>query len=62
MMDEIDVDDLRREAAAIRWHQQQLMEHPDCRDPDHPGCEKCMVDDDDHDEDDDYQSQTYGGK
>ena len=56
-MDEFDVDDLRREAAAIRWHQKQLMAHPDCRDPDHPGCEKCMVD-----EDDDYQSQTYGGK
>ena len=56
-MDEFDVDDLCREAAAIRWHQKQLMAHPDCRDPDHPGCEKCMVD-----EDDDYQSQTYGGK
>ena len=56
-MDEFDIDDLRREAAAIRWHQKQLMAHPDCRDPDHPGCAKCMVD-----EDDDYQSQTYGGK
>lgn len=22
----------------------QLMQHPDCRDPDHPGCEYCFDD------------------
>ena len=56
-MDEIEADELRHEAIAMRRHQQKLAAHPDCRDPDHPGCAKCMGADDD-----DYQSQTYGGK
>ena len=25
-----------------RWHRSALLSHPDCRDPDHPGCESCM--------------------
>jgi len=28
----------RRKANRYRKH---LMRHPDCRDPDHPGCERC---------------------
>ena len=56
-MDELEAEELRREAIAMRWYRQKLASHPDCRDPDHPGCAKCMGADDD-----DYQSQTYGGK
>lgn len=41
-MDELEADELRREAIAMRWYRQKLASHPDCRDPDHPGCEKCM--------------------
>ena len=56
-MDDLEAEELRSEAIAMRWHRQKLASHPDCRDPDHPGCVKCMDSDDD-----DYQSQTYGGK
>jgi len=41
---ESELDDLRAEA---RWEckQQRLLRaHPDCRDPDHPGCEDCEDD------------------
>ena len=38
-------DDLRAELLAQdRWERRrhaQLMRNPDCRDPDHPGCERC---------------------
>ena len=30
---------------AMRWHRHALAAHPDCRDPDHPGCAKCLGDD-----------------
>ena len=56
-MYDIEADELLREAIAMRWCRKKLASHPDCRDPDHPGCEKCMGADDG-----DYQSQTYGGK
>ena len=48
-MDELEADELRREAIAMRWYQQKLASHPDCRDPDHPGCEKCMEPEGDED-------------
>ena len=28
-----------------RRYRRELMQHPDCRDPDHPGCERCREDD-----------------
>lgn len=37
-LDELDMDDMRLEQQALRRHQQKLVSHPDCRDPDHPGC------------------------
>ena len=57
-MDDLEAEELRREVIAMRWYQKKLASHPNCRDPDHPGCEKCM----EPAGDDDYQSQTYGGK
>lgn len=36
-----------------RWYEQDLARHPDCRDPDHPGCEICSVNEDEEGEDDD---------
>lgn len=33
---------LRAEDRWRRRHRAQLLEHPDCRDPDHPGCDSCQ--------------------
>lgn len=41
-----DLADLRAEAQWERRRHNMLMRHPDCRDPDHPGCESCADDDD----------------
>jgi len=35
---------------AKRQHRRSLERHPDCRDPDHPGCEFCVEDDENEDE------------
>ena len=46
----------RHDARVKRYYQNQLNYHPDCRDPDHPGCQRCepelfnsMDDEDDED-------------
>lgn len=44
--------DLRAEALSERRYRNALMRHPDCRDPDHPGCEDCDEDFQDEDLDD----------
>jgi hypothetical protein len=46
-MDERDhiMADLRAEDDAERRYQAQLLAHPDCRDPDHPGCANCEGED-----------------
>ena len=49
-----DADDDHREEllAEVRWqrhHQARLLRHPDSRDPDHPGCERC--DNEEYDDD-----------
>jgi hypothetical protein len=36
-----DLEDARQEARFERRRQNLLMRYPDCRDPDHPGCECC---------------------
>jgi hypothetical protein len=36
-----DLEDERQEALFERRYQARLSRHPDCRDPDHPGCEFC---------------------
>ena len=39
---------------ARKRYRGQLMRHPDCRDPDHPGCSSCLPEDEDmEDEEDD---------
>ena len=41
---------------AKKRYRSQLMRHPDCRDPDHPGCSSCLPEDEDlGDEEDDYR-------
>jgi hypothetical protein len=43
-----------------RWYWQDLARHPDCRDPDHPGCLECEPpeeDDDDGQEGDQKEGQ-----
>lgn len=42
-----ELDDLRAEDRARKRYQMALMYHPDCRDPDHPGCENCTEENDD---------------
>lgn len=41
-----ELDDLRMEAKAERQYNNRLARHPNCNDPDHPGCEACEGDDD----------------
>ena len=47
-------DDDRQELLAEGRHQRryerQLSAHPDCRDPDHPGCWRCGDEDEDEEE------------
>ena len=35
---------LRMQEQAYKQYQRLLWAHPDCRDPDHPGCEDCEED------------------
>lgn len=35
------IEELRAQDRYERRYQAHLMSHPDCRDPDHPGCEHC---------------------
>lgn len=42
-----ELDDLRMQARHERRQRNDLARHPDCRDPDHPGCKACEGDDDD---------------
>lgn len=42
-------DDARQEALAERDYRRQLDRHPHCADPDHPGCERCRDEENDHD-------------
>lgn len=42
-----ELNDLRMEDRARRQYQSALMRNPDCRDPDHPGCESCEETEDD---------------
>jgi len=37
--------ELAAEDRAERNYQNALLRHPDCRDPDHPGCEACCEED-----------------
>jgi hypothetical protein len=41
------IEELRAEDRWRKRRHAELMRHPDCRDPDHPGCERCEEDDDD---------------
>ena len=37
-----ELEELRAEAKAERRYRRELTAHPDCRDPDHPGCDGCI--------------------
>lgn len=46
LIDDYDTDEdtraeLRAEDQAAKRYQRSLIANPDCRDPDHPGCENC---------------------
>ena len=47
-------EELRRQDRARKLRQRILTKHPDCRDPDHPGCPACL---DDNEGDDDDRAQ-----
>ncbi|MEN9589046.1 MAG: hypothetical protein RLZZ481_832 [Pseudomonadota bacterium] len=38
---EADYAELRAQDRMLKIHAAQLLRHPSCRDPDHPGCELC---------------------
>jgi len=46
MIDEGEMEELKAQDRLERRYRGMLMNHPDCRDPDHPGCELCEEDDD----------------
>ncbi|MFV1943444.1 hypothetical protein VPH49_21770 [Pseudomonas luteola] len=39
-----EVNELRAQSRHQRIYQTRLSQHPDCRDPDHPGCKHCNDD------------------
>jgi len=45
---ESESDEMRLEDLYLRRYRFQLLNHPDCRDPDHPTCELCEENDDDN--------------
>lgn len=49
-LNEYDYDDMRAEELAERRYRNALSRHPDCRDPDHPGCECCEESDTEDDQ------------
>ena len=54
--DNIDHSELRARDFYEKRKRYQLMANPDCRDPDHPGCDKCDDDNQEYiDDEDDIQ-------
>jgi len=48
-----DYDDFFDDSLKYRpGYKYMLSRHPDCRDPDHPGCEACYVSEEEGEEDD----------
>lgn len=47
-----DYDDDERPTRRQSWYQQDLRRHPDCRDPDHPGCTQCEPPEEEESDDD----------
>lgn len=45
--DQRDAEDESAEWRHGRRYRQELYKHPDCRDPDHPGCKYCSGEEDD---------------
>lgn len=41
LLDEIEQEDLEQADTKRRQYEAVLLRHPNCRDPDHPGCDKC---------------------
>ena len=39
-----DIEELKAQRLFERRRNARLLDHPDCRDPDHPGCEHCEDD------------------
>jgi hypothetical protein len=48
--DEQELDEMRAEDQSLRRYFQRLFSHPDCRDPDHPGCPYCWPTEESEDE------------
>jgi hypothetical protein len=46
-IDESEAEEIKAEALHQRRYRFQLLNHPDCRDPDHPTCELCNEENDD---------------
>ena len=47
-LDDSEAEEIKSEARYLRRYRNQLANHPDCRDPDHPTCELCEENDDDY--------------
>ena len=47
-IDEYDVEELKAQDRFERNYSRALLRNPNCKDPDHPGCDMCEEDEDDH--------------
>jgi hypothetical protein len=56
---EADYDELRAQDRHDRRYSSELARHPNCNDPDHPGCENCEGDDDMDDDINENESGVY---
>jgi hypothetical protein len=46
-IDEYEVEELKAQDRFERNYSRALLRNPNCRDPDHPGCDMCEEDEDD---------------
>lgn len=53
-MNDIEIDELKARDFYERRYRAILWAHPSCRDPEHPGCEKCEVEEEYDDDTQDY--------
>jgi len=52
-IDPVELEEMRQTQRIERRYLAALTRHPDCRDPSHPGCDRCVDSDDDDDSSDD---------
>ncbi len=47
MLEDFEIEAFKMQEMYARRYRSSLWAHPDCRDPDHPGCEACWEEEED---------------